>query len=1368
MADEYDGRVVIDTELDNSGFEKGSDKLIQSMRGVEQRINGVGDTAAKAFTADRAAKLRVEPELPEPEELQAEIEQIEKELPPVRPRLDSKEYDKTTERLQAKTRRLMAEINRMANTTAQGFKSTSSVIAFNNKLDDTAEKIVQARQELEEFGEQQIMTDEYKQAAAQIEKTQQALFKLYDRKDRMSKTGAAKSGEDWQSIKAQIMVTKQALAEYMATADRLKEAGKDSGGLWSRTQALIRSTKKELDGYEKQLKDAKSKGSDESVAWIRLKAQIADTEKELERYEAAADRMRETGEAFVDPQATAEYQRMAAEIERAQRALEANAALVRGERIDEAQLAVQAAQTALAEAATNRERRQATKELAAARAELEAAANIGMPATAAPDPGVWQRFGTTVRDALSGAAERAHNFNMGVAKMATSVAGAVKKTVSGFKRIATAATRFLGKAFHFDDATKAVNGLTKKLTGIKGMLVSRVKSTFIGFLFEQIKQSFNELAKFDNRFDQSVSNLRNRTSELGANVMAAFGGLIRQIEPYITGLIEKMSASVTKINAVLTALRGEDTMQVAVRRTESYADSLRETAKSADKARASQQKLNETLTSIDEIHKLDAPKEETQIDTDAGADAEKVVYENVPVESILGKMGDFGRKIADQIVQGIRSGDWRAAGTVISEGLNSVVQKIDDGIWRARDKVLQKAHDIAELLNGMVDGFDARALGTTIGDGINLALDTAYAFLETFDWSKFGQRTVEGLNGLVDRLDPRKIGQTIGSTLNAAIDYAYEIFTGFEWDKAGAKLAQSLNEFVKKVDWGKAAKTISAAISGLINSAASFLENADWKEIGQAIVDFFKNIDYASIVSAIVRFIGAAIGSIAALMKAIFEALIDTGEKWGEKLFEKYGDEFDAAGGSIWQGVLAGLKAAIKDVASWCKKNIVDPFVKGFKKAFGISSPSKEMKPYGGYVGEGVLEGIAGIFSDITNWIKTNIVEPFKRGFSTAFSVVGDKANALFENGKSIANGIKGGITAGWSAISTLIKGKKDDLKKDSEELADSAVSGFSDTSKFTKAGQKVVDGVSAGLSSSNLQDAGGNIMDSLGRGINDSYDEKVGRIVTQRTKQIGDTLLDPGVADFEWAGKTIDERVGDGIWDAYDVYIRSDVTKRAAQIADDFRYNADYYGAGAYAAEMFSAGVRENYATAIQQFEGIAPTEWTTAMLQAFYGVQQAEKSWNDTNIRTVDSLRTIKTVAAEAAAEAENLNGKEVQISVDGAASVLDKVADKLAGIARTFDAIGKAFSDMTTLPVPAVAMGAIAPAQTRVTDDSRNDGITATLIERLIGRIEELEEAVANRPIRVESKVMIDQREIGRATADYNANNNRVTNGNGGASW
>ena len=145
--------------------------------------------------------------------------------------------------------------------------------------------------------------------------------------------------------------------------------------------------------------------------------------------------------------------------------------------------------------------------------------------------------------------------------------------------------------------------------------------------------------------------------------------------------------------------------------------------------------------------------------------------------------------------------------------------------------------------------------------------------------------------------------------------------------------------------------------------------------------------------------------------------------------------------------------------------------------------------------------------------------------------------------------------------------------------------------------------------------------------------------------------------------------------------------------------------------------------------------------------------------------ALRTVQTLA-EVASEADDLGEKEVEINVTAAVSALDVVADKLAAIARTFKAIGAAFPDMTSVPVPAAAIGAIVPAATRVTDDSRGrGGQIDVLLERLITRIEELEEAVADRPIHLESRVVLEQREIGRATADYNAGNSRITNGNGG---
>ena len=52
MAEQADGRVEIDTELDTSGFEKGSDKLQESMKSLVDSMEKLSSTATKLFERD--------------------------------------------------------------------------------------------------------------------------------------------------------------------------------------------------------------------------------------------------------------------------------------------------------------------------------------------------------------------------------------------------------------------------------------------------------------------------------------------------------------------------------------------------------------------------------------------------------------------------------------------------------------------------------------------------------------------------------------------------------------------------------------------------------------------------------------------------------------------------------------------------------------------------------------------------------------------------------------------------------------------------------------------------------------------------------------------------------------------------------------------------------------------------------------------------------------------------------------------------------------------------------------------------------------------------------------------------------------------
>ena len=1299
MADEYDGRVVIDTELDNSGFEKGSEKLKQSVSGLARALEQLSGTASKTFAEDwkDIDPAAIKPEI-DTEEFDEDVAHVKAglkdiqdtaagDLPepePVQPTIDSAEFDKATDKMQARLNRVTNEVYRIVSASSQGFRNTAGVLAFDNQLSKATDTIEDAKAALREFAEQQIPTTEYAETTAAIEKTEGQLQKLYDKASQMQHLGVDET----------------------------------------------------------------------SKSWTNLMDQIEQTDNRLRMYEDAAKEMEETGAAFVDPKATEQYEEMREQIQQAEAALQTNVGLIRQEQIEQARMNVLTAQEKVAAAGNVLTRKLALAELQRAQNQLAAIAQKSV--TPAPDPNktsAWQRFGSVV----SKAGGTVLKVGRGIGSVVGTIGNVTKRITGGLKGL-----------FNRARGASGVDGLLKKLTSIKGMLISRIKRTFISELFNDISEAFKELAKFDSRFDRSISNMKNRTKELGANVMGALGGLIRQIEPYITALIDRASEGVTKISAVFAALRGESTVQVAVRQTESYADSLRDATKEAKAAKTAQDKLNTTLTSYDEIHKL-ADNDAAADDTNAGSEAERELYQNVPIGSILRNMDDTGKKIVDRLVQAVKDGDWKGAGNAIADGLNLGVRKLDEAILGARERVIKGTRGIAEALNGLTDGFDAFALGKTLADGINLAIDTGYAFLTTYDFKKLGLRMAEGLNGLVDNFDAAKLGDMIVAAVNGAIDWASNLVGNFNFDKLGRKIGEAFNRLfgggnkiserstkevggaardaymksigdaVTGIDWAGLAKLLSDGIKGIFDTFSSFFETTDWEKAGEAIIEFLTNVNWDDIADSMFRLLGSAIGGIAGLIKGAFRATQEKAYGWGESLFDEYGSEFEDAGDSVAQGIWNGIKAAFKNCVNKVKEKILRPFIKGFNGAFSIHSPSKEMEPLGENVANGIFEGIKEIFSAPANWIRANILEPLKTGFNTTFSVVGTTANALKEKGETIANGIKSGISSGWGKITSLLSEKKDEMQRSGDDMA-SAITGAFSKDKFRTAGQNVTDGLGEGIGDESTYQT------SIGEKISNLWNKISGSVNADGIRQVGKNitwLLGEGVGDEGVYASTIGDR------------IRSLTQKISDSVdADGIRQ------VGRNITWILNEGMQELAATPANEYIKGSMAEMVAAAKEAQQWSAAYEKPYLSASPRPA-------LIAIEEIGDAiDELDDKEIEVEVNAAASSLDRVADKLAGIAQIFQTINRAFTDFTRVPLPAIVTGAYAPAGTRVTDIS-GSGLTEIkqLLGRFLDRAAELEEKIDSRPVRVDVHAEIDKREIARATAEVRQDSSNINNGGGG---
>ena len=163
-------------------------------------------------------------------------------------------------------------------------------------------------------------------------------------------------------------------------------------------------------------------------------------------------------------------------------------------------------------------------------------------------------------------------------------------------------------------------------------------------------------------------------------------------------------------------------------------------------------------------------------------------------------------------------------------------------------------------------------------------------------------------------------------------------------------------------------------------------------------------------------------------LKGIFGGAIE----WIKALFAGDWAGMDAAwekikesGKLLWEGLVEGLKAGWE----WCKEKVVEiwnKIVTKFKEIFGIHSPSTLFRDFGGFMMDGLVNGIKNAISKVTNACK-EIWSAIKGVFSTVgtwfkdtFSNAWQKVKDVFSSGGKIFDGIKDGIA---STFKTIVNG---------------------------------------------------------------------------------------------------------------------------------------------------------------------------------------------------------------------------------------------------------------------------------------------------------------------------------------------------------
>ena len=909
-------------------------------------------------------------------------------------------------------------------------------------------------------------------------------------------------------------------------------------------------------------------------------------------------------------------------------------------------------------------------------------------------------FGSAMKSAAHGAVSLAKNM---VKVPFVAMKNGAKSVISKLKEFTA----------HSKNAELTSKGLVKSLTRLKTIMVSRIKEMFVTAIFNQTKEALNSLSKFSSTFNQAMSNLKNNATQLSANMAVSLGNLITAIEPILTKIISALSTAISYLNAFFAMLSGKNTMIVAKKQTASYADSL-------DKAGSAAKELKNQLMGFDEINRMEKDTSSSGSgSTGTGGD----LFEEIPIDSVLPAQV---QAYFDRLKAAIQAGDWEGVGRIIAEGLNTGMKVVDNWINTVlRPMGVLWAGRVAEILNGLTDGFDWNLFGKTLADGMNTAFDILNTFLTTYDFKKLGSKVGEAIFSWFHNVEWDLIGQTFANKWNALIDFIYGVVTtpGI-WQQIGTSIGTLIDNLFLTLKFDTAMKALAAGFNGVFTVLRSISQSVSWDEIAQSITDGLNTL----ISSIHWRTAGLSLSNAVMDLLGVFKQVADNTnwEEFGRGIGHflesiDWPGIFGSIGDIIWQaagGVIAGLLdtsagkiiLAIK-VGAWavpklftaCKPALMNAVAGWLTSAIGkfpllISAAKGLLSSLGtilGSIGSVVfsptgllIAGIAvGVGLIITHWDQIkDAAGKLKDALSEKWSQIKDAASNLWQNVKDTistkftqakdsvmqtASNIKTRLSDTWSNVKTTASSMWDSVKTTVTSKFDQAKNTLSQTGQLM---QSTLSQKFAGILSDSTRKFE-NLRSTLDRASQNSNSAVVRNFAGMASNMISNmSNAARSIQNHGWSsvGTNICSGIQSGInrgWSR----LSSTVSNLASSLLRSAKSALGIHSPS----RLFRDEVGENIG--LGWAEGIEGTESTV--------------------------LKTVANVAKGITANAE-AEMPEIQYSGDSMLTGLDAVASKLSEVAAIFQNIGNMIAATGGLIVPQISAGTVVPYKTRVDGGNGKD--------------------------------------------------------------
>lgn len=684
--------------------------------------------------------------------------------------------------------------------------------------------------------------------------------------------------------------------------------------------------------------------------------------------------------------------------------------------------------------------------------------------------GVLSKIGGGIKSAFGTGIKTLGSFGISIAKDAIAPVTELGQKIGGglvsqFSNLFTAPISGLGMLGNaFSGAKSAVDQF---LTSVGRIAMYRAIRSFFSLLANDIKAGVNNLYEFSvaagNSFAPAMDSLATSAQYLKNSMGAMAAPLIEAVAPAVDFLIGKFVTLLNVINQFFARLTGKSYYTRAKKQTVSYGSTIsgvskkassagKKTSSAAKKAskavsdgakksssavkKAAKEIKNATL-GIDELNIISQNENDDSSPSGGGSGGSGggsgydpsdyggggsgvnlpdygSMFETVPIDSDI-------KAFTDQLKAAIEAGDWKSVGTLLGNKFNE-----------------------------LVDSFDWNGWGHKVGYGINGAIQSTYWFLKTADFKNLGKRIAEFFNGALDEIDFTYVGKVLVRGITDGIDLVIN--------------------FLGELDWGTIAKGISDSFKGAFDEVTEWLNEYDWQKVGaklwENIKDAFTHFDFGGVANSFFTMLGTAIRSAALFLAGFFGDIGVDVQKWwntsikgknwvetAQNLLEAIGKGFfniaefvqkniidpfmNALIGkdqwkevkkvalNIMDGLAEGINEFFQDPFAFVSKYIVKPLVNAVKSLLGIHSPSTVFEEIGGYIIEGLFNGLLKPFKDIGNWVNQHIIQPLVGAFNKNPESKLNISVNLIKNGWKTVSGWIGKIPGVEQAVSLAKKAWK-------------------------------------------------------------------------------------------------------------------------------------------------------------------------------------------------------------------------------------------------------------------------------------------------------------------------------------------------------